>query len=193
MVQSAASPWPTLSAEARELFRRGAEIVLHPRAEWIEELHEASLGGGSMRAVAEDPVLTEGTKRANLANLLHWAAANVQHPGKRVTANLNQEVLEGARDMVRRGFDSGGLDAYRRAQGVAWRRWIEICFDLTSDPVLLRELLDVSSLSITTFIEDTVAAVSERMAAERTELTRGAHAERRATVTLLLEGAPISR
>ncbi|MFC9255890.1 PucR family transcriptional regulator [Amycolatopsis thailandensis] len=193
MVQSAASPWPTLSAEARELFRRGAEIVLHPRAEWIEELHEASLGGGSMRAVAEDPVLTEGTKRANLANLLHWAAANVQHPGKRVTANLNQEVLEGARDMVRRGFDSGGLDAYRRAQGVAWRRWIEICFDLTSDPVLLRELLDVSSLSITTFIEDTVAAVSERMAAERSELTRGAHAERRATVTLLLEGAPIGR
>ncbi|MFI5560675.1 PucR family transcriptional regulator [Amycolatopsis japonica] len=193
MVQSAASPWPTLSPQARDLFRQGAEIVLHPRAEWIEELHEASLGGDSMRAVAEDPVLTEGTKRANLANLLHWAAANVQHPGKRVSANLNQEVLDGARDMVRRGFDSGGLDAYRRAQGVAWRRWIEICFDLTSDPVLLRELLDVSSLSITTFIEDTVAAVSERMAAERTELTRGAHAERRATVTLLLEGAPISR
>ncbi|MER6670314.1 PucR family transcriptional regulator, partial [Amycolatopsis japonica] len=192
MVQSAASPWPTLSPEARDLFRQGAEIVLHPRAEWIEELHEASLGGDSMRAVAEDPVLTEGTKRANLANLLHWAAANVQHPGKRVSVNLNQEVLDGARDMVRRGFDSGGLDAYRRAQGVAWRRWIEICFDLTSDPVLLRELLDVSSLSITTFIEDTVAAVSERMAAERTELTRGAHAERRATVTLLLEGAPIS-
>lgn len=193
MVQSAASPWPTLSPEARDLFRQGAEIVLHPRAEWIEELHEASLGGDSMRAVAEDPVLTEGTKRANLANLLHWAAANVQRPGERVAANLNREVLDGARDMVRRGFDSGGLDAYRRAQGVAWRRWIEICFDLTSDPVLLRELLDVSSLSITTFIEDTVAAVSERMAAERTELTRGAHAERRATVTLLLEGAPISR
>ena len=70
---------------------------------------------------------------------------------------------------------------------------MEICFEITADPAALRALLDVSALSISTFIEDTVAAVSERMAAEHAELTRGAHAERRAAVTLLLEGAPIAR
>ena len=194
MVHDAAmSSWPRLSPEVRELFRRGAEVALDPRAEWVEELHAASLGGDRMRPVAEDPVLAATTRRANLANLLHWAAANVQHPGRRVPPNTGPEVLEAARDMVRRGVDSGGLDAYRRGQAVAWRRWMEICFELTADPTLLRELLDASALSISTFIEDTVSAVSEQMAAEHHELTRGASAERRATVTLLLEGAPIAR
>jgi DNA-binding PucR family transcriptional regulator len=194
MVHSAAQPpWPRLSPQVAELFRRGAEIALDPRADWIEELHAAALGGDRMRPVAADPVLAEATKRANLANLLHWAAQNVRHPGRRVPANTGAEALDAARDMVRRGLDERGLDAYRTAQSVAWRRWMEICFDLTSDPVLLRELLDASALSIATFIDDTVAAVSQRMEAERAELTRGASAERRAAVTLLLEGAPIGR
>ncbi|MDG6101730.1 PucR family transcriptional regulator [Dactylosporangium aurantiacum] len=194
MVHDAATVrWPRLSPEVAELFRRGAEAALDPRAEWIEELHAAALGGDRMRPVAADPVLAEATKRANLANLLHWAAQNVRHPGRRVPANTGPEALDAARDMVRRGLDERGLDAYRTAQSVAWRRWMEICFELTSDPVLLRELLDASALSISTFIDDTVAAVSRRMEAERAELTRGASAERRAAVTLLLEGAPIGR
>ncbi|GAA3194179.1 PucR family transcriptional regulator [Dactylosporangium siamense] len=194
MVHTAAQPsWPRLSPAVAELFRRGAEIALDPRADWIEELHAAALGGDRMRPVAADPVLAEATKRANLANLLHWAAQNVRHPGRRVPANMGAEALDAARDMVRRGLDERGLDAYRTAQSVAWRRWMEICFDLTTDPVLLRELLDASALSIATFIDDTVAAVSRRMEAERAELTLGASAERRAAVTLLLEGAPIGR
>lgn len=185
--------WPALSPEGRRLFRRGAEVVLDLRPDWLEELHAAALGGQRMRPIAEDPVLAAATRRANLANLRHWAAANVSHPGRRVPANTAPELLESSRDLVRRGLDESALEAYRTAQGVAWRRWMRICFDLTSDPVRLRELLDVSALSITTFIDDTVAAVSEQMRVERAELTRGAHAERRAAVTLLLEGAPISR
>ncbi|SFS97506.1 PucR family transcriptional regulator [Saccharopolyspora flava] len=193
MVHNAASEWPSLSPRARELFRRGAEIALNPHAEWVEELHAAALGGARVRLVAEDPALAAATRRANLANLLHWAAANVQNPGRRVPANTGSELLEAARDLVRRGLDETALDSYRTAQNVAWRRWIEIVFELTDDPGDLRELLDVSAVSIGTFIDDTVTAVSERMQHERDELTRGAHAERRAAVTLLLEGAPIGR
>jgi DNA-binding PucR family transcriptional regulator len=193
MVQRAADGWPVPSASVRALFRRGAEVALDPRADWVQELYAAALSGQRMRPVAEDPVLAAATRRVNLANLLHWAAANVQHPGRRVPPNTGPEVLEAARDLVRRGLDESALDSYRTAQSVAWRRWMEICFELTADPAQLRELLDVSALSIATFIDDTVAAVSERMRAERDELTRGAHAERRATVTLLLEGAPIRR
>ena len=193
MVRNAASDWPSASPRVRELFRRGAEIALNPHAEWVEELHAAALGGARVRLVAEDPALAAATRRANLANLLHWAAANVQNPGCRVPANTSSELLEASRDLVRRGLDETALDSYRMAQNVAWRRWIEIVFGLTDDPGELRELLDVSAVSIGTFIDDTVAAVSERMQHERDELTRGAHAERRAVVTLLLEGAPIGQ
>jgi DNA-binding PucR family transcriptional regulator len=185
--------WPLPSPEVRELFRRGAEQALDPRADWVADVHTAALGGAGMRPVAEDPVLAAGARRANLANLLHWAAANVQRPGERVPVYVGPEVLDGARDLVRRGLDHIGLDAYRTAQAVAWQHWMGICFTLTDDTAQLRELLDVSARSITTFVDDTVAAVTRRMAAERSELTRGAHAERRATVSLLLEGAPLAR
>lgn len=185
--------WPTPSPRVQELFRQGAEVVMNRRAEWIEDLHAAALSGSQMRAIAEDPVLRDGVRRTNLANLLHWAASNVQHPGRRVSPYVGPEALENARDLVRRGLDASALDSYRTAQSVAWQRWMEICFDLTSDPDELRELLDVSSRSISAFLDDIVAAISERMEAERDELVRGTHAERRAAVALLVEGAPIAR
>ena len=110
-----------VSPRTRELFRRGAEVVLDPRDDWVEELHAAALGGQRMRPVAEDPVLAAATRRVNLANLLHWAAANVQHPGRRMPANTGTEMLEAARDLVRRGLDESALDAYRAAPRRAWR------------------------------------------------------------------------
>ncbi|MFD1365067.1 PucR family transcriptional regulator [Actinoplanes sichuanensis] len=185
--------WPRISAPVAALFRRGAQMALEPPGEWVEVLHAASLSSERMRPVADDPVLAAAVKRSNLANLRRWASANVREPGARVPAELGPEALGTARDLVRRGLDKIALDSYRTSQGVVWRRWMEICFELTTDPAQLRELLDVSTLSISTFIEDTITAVSARVEAERAELTAGRHAERRAAVTLLLEGAPIGR
>jgi DNA-binding PucR family transcriptional regulator len=54
-------------------------------------------------------------------------------------------------------------------------------------------MLDVCSQSISDFIEATLAAIAAQIELERDELTRGSHAERRATVALLLEGAPLPR
>ncbi|MFW0782963.1 helix-turn-helix domain-containing protein [Gordonia sp. CPCC 206044] len=185
------SEWFTPSLRTRELLRRGAEQALHPPDDWLEEMHSASLSGVRMAAIADDPVLAEGTRRTNLANMRHWAASNVRHPGRRVRVELGGEVLDIARDLVRRGLDESSLDAFRTAQNVAWRRWMDVCFGLTDDADELHELLEVSSRSIATFIDDTVAAMSSAMAGERADLTRGTHAERRDAVALLLEGAPI--
>jgi len=184
--------WERPSERIRELMRQGAEIALNARPEWLEELDDATLAAEPMRTVADDPVLTAATRRSNRDNLLHWAAANVRDPGAPVPANLGSEPLGIARDLVRRGLDDSALHSYRIGQNVAWRRWMEIVFELTSDPQELRELLDISSRSITSFIDATVAGVSAQMQAEREELTRGTHAERRETVALILDGAPIT-
>ncbi|MEU0490301.1 helix-turn-helix domain-containing protein [Nocardiopsis sp. NPDC006139] len=190
---TAAPSWPLPSPRVAQLFRRGAELALDPPGDWVEQLHSASLSGERMRPVAEDPVLAAQIRGANLANLRHWVAANLARPGERVPVDLRPELLEASRDLVRRGLDEGALDSFRNGQNTAWRRWMDICFGLTGDPAELRELLDVSSLSINTFVDDTISALSERMRAERAALTQGSHAERRAAVTLLLEGAPIGR
>lgn len=185
--------WPQPSERTRELMRQGAEVVLNFRDEWLQELQEATLAADTTRAVAEDPVLRAANLRTNRSNLLHWAAANVRDPGAPVPANLGNEPLSIARDMVRRGLDDSALNSYRIGQNVAWRRWMEIVFELTSDPGELRELLDVSSLSISSFIDATIDGIAARMQSEREELTRGTHAERRETVALILDGAPITR
>jgi DNA-binding PucR family transcriptional regulator len=185
--------WERPSDRICELMRSGAEIILNVPPSWLEELDKATLSSEYMRTIAADPVLTEATRRSNRANLLHWAAANISHPCEPVPANLRPETLGIARDAIRRGFDDAAVDAYRIGQNVAWRFWMQIAFGLTSDPEELRELLDVSSRSIASFIDATIAGIYHQMEIEREELTAGTHAEKREIVELILDGAPITR
>lgn len=185
-------PWPLPSARVRELIRQGAETALTAPAEWVEELHTAVLDADRTHAIAADPVLADALRRTNVDNVVHWVAANVQEPGCRVPPHLGQQALDTARDLVRRGLDANALDTYRAGQNVAWRFWMQICFGLTSDPEELRELLDVTALSISTYVNDTIAGISVRMQQELDALRHGTNAERRAAVTLVLGGSPIS-
>ncbi len=181
------------SERVRELIRHGAELVLNAQAEWLDELDQATLSAANVQELADDPVLNAATRRSTRANLLHWAAANVGDPGAPVPANLGPEPLGIARDLVRRGLSESALQAYRVGQNVAWQRWMAIAFGLTSDPVELQELLDVSARSLFDFVDATIAGIAEQVQVERDELTRGTHAERREAVALILGGAPISR
>ncbi|RRO14326.1 PucR family transcriptional regulator [Saccharopolyspora rhizosphaerae] len=159
---------------------------------WAEELHAAVLDADRTQAIAADPVLADGLRQTNVDNVVHWAAANIQDPGCRVPPHLGTQALDTARDLVRRGLDTNALDTYRAGQNVAWRFWMEICFSLTSDPDELRELLDVTALSISTYVNDTIAGISRRMQEELDTLVHGTNADRRAAVALILEGSPIS-
>ena len=185
-------PWPRPSKRVRELIRRGAEMALNTPHAWLEELDRATLSIEKMKVIAEDPVLAAATRRTSRAYFFHWAAANLHEPGAPVTPHLGPESLGFARDLVRRGVTESVLHAYRTGQNAAWLRWMSIAFELTSDPDELRELLDISARSIAFFLDASIADVSAQMNAERDELTRGTHAERREVVALLLDGAPIS-
>ncbi len=179
------------SARVRELIRQAAQTTANPRPEWMEELDDAVLGANP--AIAADPELASAVSRSNLANLLFWATANVRDPGAPVPPNVGPEPMNVARELVRRGLDAYALDAYRVGEGVAWRRLMEIAFEMTSEPAELHEFLDVCSRSISAFVDATLAAIAAQIDLERDELTRGTHAERRETVALILDGAPIPR
>ncbi|WP_068271976.1 PucR family transcriptional regulator [Aldersonia kunmingensis] len=183
--------WSPPSPRVRELIRAGAEVALDAKLEWLEELDRASLAANP--AIADDPELAAAASRTNRSNLLHWAYANVRDPGAPVSANVGAEPLGIARDLVRRGLDERALDAYRAGQNAAWRRWMEIAFELTADPDELREMLAVSSASISAFIDATLAGIEAQIRRERDELTGGAHARHREVVALILDGAPITR
>jgi DNA-binding PucR family transcriptional regulator len=187
--------WERPSKRVCELMQQGAKMVLDaPEDPPLNELNKATLTPEYMQSIASDPVLAEAVRRSNRSNRLHWAAANISHPGEPVPPNLGPESLTIARYLVRRGLDeSTAVDAYRIGQNVAWRAWMQIAFVLTSNLDELRELLDVSARSIASFIDETLAGIYRQLQIERDELTRGSQAEHREIVALILDGAPITR
>lgn len=183
--------WKRPSEPVRELIRQCAQIVTNPRAEWLEELDQEVLA--TSPALSGDPELAVAVSNSNRANMYFWGTANVRDPGAPVPPNTGPEPMIIAREVARRGMSAYILDGYRVGQNVAWRRLMEIAFALTSDPAELQELLDVCSRSISAFIDATLAGIAEQIEQERDDLTRGTHAERRETVALILDGAPLPR
>ena len=171
------------------MIRQCAQRVVNPRQEWLAELDTAVLAASP--AIAADPELAAAVGASNRANMFFWATANIRDPGAPVPANTGPEPMIIAREMARRGLSTFSLDAYRVGEGVAWRRFMEIAFELTDNPADLHEMLDVCSRSISEFINATLTFIAAQIDLERDDLTRDA--QRRETIALLLDGAPIPR
>jgi DNA-binding PucR family transcriptional regulator len=182
--------WDRPTPRVAELIRTGAQLLLRA-PEAIFAAVDAAVLAESAGPLKEDPVLSAAIRRNTHANLIHWAQANVDDPGGRVSPRLTPDALSVARDVVRRGLDTTALHGYRLGQNVGWQNWMELAFELTADPGELRELLAVSARSIFTFVDETLEALTEQIERERDELTRGTHARRLEVVSLILEGAPI--
>ncbi|BDH58417.1 helix-turn-helix domain-containing protein [Tsukamurella sp. PLM1] len=187
------SSWPRPDRRIAALIREAAERFLAYSDTAVDELTAAAHESADYRVVLDDPQLEAADRRMNKTNMMHWLSANLQDPGARVAPSNDPDILQLARDMVRRGLDMHDLGSWRGAQHGAWSAWVDQCFAVTSDLDELRELMKVSERSMTTFIDDSIAALDAYVERERAELARGASAERHATVQLLLEGAPIAR
>jgi DNA-binding PucR family transcriptional regulator len=186
-----AAQWDPPSPAVAELIREGARRLLEAR-DAVFAAVDAATRASLDEALLADPVLVEAYSRSTRRNLERWAEHNVAAPGTPVPVDVAPENLAIGRDLLRRGLDAGALDSYRTGQNAAWRMWMAMAFQLTSDPAQLAELLDVTARSIFAYVDGSIAAIAEQLEAERERLTRGSHAERLEVVTLLLEGAPIS-
>lgn len=177
------------SPRVRELLRQGAEIALKAPPQWIDEIDQASQAANAGQAFAEDPVLRAASRRATQLSLVHWAAANVANPGAPVPPHLTPDMLDNARERVRRGALDSLFKASRAGENAAWQRWMAIAFGLTSDPAELRALLDVSSRSIWSFMDANMNGIVAFMKAEQRAGERGAPVDLRALVERILDGS----
>jgi DNA-binding PucR family transcriptional regulator len=180
-----------LSPQAADLIRRVAQGVLDEPADLMAEVYAA------VSAAADEPLRSEPTLAAEVAastrvNVLHWAAGILRDPGGRVPANLSPEVLGIAREAFRRGIEQTVYTTYHAGQNVVWAYWMRTAFSLSQDPAVLRQVLEAGSRSVSGFVDDMVAALSEQLRRERAELARGSHARRFEVVSLILESAPIT-
>lgn len=184
--------WPQPSEATEGHIRAAATIMLrHPR-QWADTLAvRARMPGADRPAV--DPVLLGAAHDAVAEDLRHWVDANRERPGQRVAVCLSPRLRDIARALVRRGLPDQLRDAYRIARMTAWKRWAAVCAELAIDAEQRYQLLDLTSLSLHTFIDDVLAAISIWMDSVRADLAGDALTIRRATVTGLLAEDPIDR
>jgi DNA-binding PucR family transcriptional regulator len=189
---SSLSGWEPPSDAVADLIRTAAERMLADPQALFDEVNTAVMQTAAS-GLAADPALAAAVNRTNAATLVHWATANIRRPGQPVTANIGPDSMDLARDVVRRGLDDTSLAGYRVGQNVAWRYWMDMAFTLTSDVELLREMLDISSRSIASYVDATIDRVRAQIDREREQLLSGTRAQRLETVTLILDGAPITK
>lgn len=91
--------WPRPSETVRELMRKGAEQAQALTAEWIGRLNQSLFASPEDARLLEDPVILAACRRANRAELLHWANANLQRPGEPVEPYVSADMVDTARDL----------------------------------------------------------------------------------------------
>ncbi|MFI7589941.1 PucR family transcriptional regulator [Spongisporangium articulatum] len=178
--------------EVGALIQAGAKVALSRLDDELARIATVHLDAPGMERVAADPVLAESSVRAIRATLAHWTASVINQPFAPVGPPEDWDNVRIARDLVRRGLDETVLVAYRVVQAFVWQEWIRIAFTLSDDPAVVQGVLEHTSASITDFAERSLQHIGEIMAAEREHLRRGSRPERRETVALLLDGAPVT-
>lgn len=84
--------------------RKGAELAQTLPPEWVERLNQALFSSPEDAKLLEDPVILAACRRANRAELLHWANANLQRPGEPVQPYVSADMVDTARELARRGL-----------------------------------------------------------------------------------------
>ncbi|MBX6221814.1 helix-turn-helix domain-containing protein [Pseudomonas aeruginosa] len=188
---STPSSWPRPSEAVRELMRKGAELAQALPPEWVERLNQALFSSPEDAKLLEDPVILAACRRANRAELLHWANANLQRPGEPVQPYVSADMVDTARELARRGLSELLMNVARSTQNTAWELWMKMAFNLTQDPRVLEEFLEVSSRSISEFIDSNMRVVTQIILEEKSAQAHDDPIDKRSLVSRLLEGRDV--
>ncbi len=188
---SPAPLWPRPSETVRELMRKGAERAQALPAEWIERLNQSLFASPEDARLLEDPVILAACRRANRAELLHWANANLQRPGEPVEPYVSADMVDTARELARRGLSELLVNIARSTQNTAWELWMKMAFSLTQDPLVLEEFLAVSSRSISEFIDGNMRVITQIILREKEAVAHDEHIDKRSLVSRLLDGREV--
>ncbi|WP_235582808.1 hypothetical protein [Pseudomonas aeruginosa] len=188
---STPSSWPRPSEAVRELMRKGAELAQALPPEWVERLNQALFSSPEDAKLLEDPVILAACRRANRAELLHWANANLQRPGEPVQPYVSADMVDTARELARRGLSELLMNVARSTQNTAWELWMKMAFNLTQDPRVLEEFLEVSSRSISEFIDSNMRVVTQIILEEKSAQAHDDPIDKRSLVSRLLDGRDV--
>ncbi|MDF5808103.1 helix-turn-helix domain-containing protein [Pseudomonas aeruginosa] len=80
---------------------------------------------------------------------------------------VSADMVDTARELARRGLSELLMNVARSTQNTAWELWMKMAFNLTQDPRVLEEFLEVSSRSISEFIDSNMRVVTRSSSKKR--------------------------
>lgn len=184
--------WPKPTPELQILIRKGAEIALSLSEEWIAQFDVLAMTEEQHKTLSQDPVLLAATRRTNRAGIVHWASCNIQRPGEPVPPYLTTDMQMTALELYQRGLSEYLLNSGRALQNMAFRLWMKIAFQLTDDVYLLQGLLDITQLSITSFIEENIQGMQQWLLQHEPQHLQTDYISKRQLVNALLEGEQLN-
>ncbi len=180
-----------MTSATADVIRRVSELLLEEPADVLANQDDAVFA--AIRDMFRtEPSLSAEVMASTRSNILHWAASLLRDPSGPVPVNLSTEVVGIARDAFRLGVAHDLAPAYHAGHTALWRNWTRLAFTASSDPATLEQALDIAAGSLARYIDATLVALTELLESERAGLTRGTHAQKLETVSLILEGAPIT-
>lgn len=191
---NASHNWPTVSDEIRDLMRQGAEIGIDilSKTEILDEVEDAVRTKESGVSVFDDPVVQARQRRSTRTSILHWLNETIERPDKPVPPLLLADEVNTARELHRSGASHVLHANARSTQDIAWQYWMKIVFQITSEPKLIQPLLEVSSLSITMFVEGCIQLTMEQIEKDNQFLLLDRIEEQRELTHKIIEGTPIN-
>jgi DNA-binding PucR family transcriptional regulator len=181
----------SISAEVAERIREIAQRQLDRLDELTAAVQAAVVRVAPL--LAEDPALYAESLASTRANNLRFLMLMVSHPGEPSPSDPPPEAVDIARSVMRRGADTEMVVVtYRAGQNAFWESWLDAAAELVADRDELVEVLRLSSVLISDYIDRVLARVLTRAEEEREELLRGGLARRAETVRMILDDVPIA-
>ena len=146
--------------------REGAKYILTAEAEWSDKLQDAVIGSFYSQ---NDPAAETAIRRYNFLSITHWASSVLRNPGGSVEPFVDPGIRLQIREQVRQGTPETVLNGYRAAQILAWRAWMQVAFNLTTNKTELEALLDFSSEQINSYSQSCVELLAKMIEDERVE------------------------
>lgn len=190
MAVSTRQRWPSVPQRILDLMRTGAELALQlaTSPEVLDELEGGNFKGMGADNQYVDPVLSARQRRAIRAGTIHWLNAVIERPDQPVSAFLVEEAVLGLSEIFPTQAAQVLLSNARSVQDIAWQYWMKIVFQLTQNPLELQQLLEISSVSISTFIDDSLQLGIQRMKQNAEARKSGQLEEQRERISQIISG-----
>lgn len=180
--------WEAPSASVTSAVHRIATEAMREPSSLFSAVQSAVIRASSAD-MADDPTLVEATRDSVQANVMHWLTRVADDPARPVKAARTRAGAQLSRDLVSRGLADDVTAAFRAGQEAAWERWMELCFESTDEPNVLREVLSYSSRLISAYVGASVASLDRLVDAERARLTHRSDLVLAESVRAVLSGS----